>query len=144
MQKLILLSLVGMFLNVSLTFSSTGDPQCPLSMSSSSGYLPATGTLKALAIFVKFKDDTFDQSPDTDGWPSSLNTLPSWAPDFLAPTTNSTYVPDGMTDYFDEMSFGQYQLIGDIYSEVYITPQNESYYSPDSGRGIGFLNKQIL
>ncbi|MFQ5583735.1 MAG: FlgD immunoglobulin-like domain containing protein [Calditrichia bacterium] len=144
MQKLILFLLVGSFLNASLTFAAMGDPQCPLSMSSSSGYLPPTGTLIALAIFVKFKDDTFDSSPATDGWPSSLQTLPSWAPDFLAPTTNSTYVPDGFSDYFDEMSLGQYQLIGDVYSDVYITPENESYYSPDSGRGIGFLNKQIL
>ncbi len=142
MKRFSLFLALGLFLRSSVSLAA-GESQCAVS-SASGVYLPSTGTVKALAIFIKFKDDTFDAPPITNGWPSSLNTLPSWAPNFLAPTVGSPYTPDGMTDFFDEMSFGQFKLIGDVHPVVYITPQNQSYYSASNLRGIGFLNKQIL
>jgi len=42
------------------------------------------------------------------------------------------------------MSNGTFDFIGDVYSQVYVTPQPKSYYDINQGRGRGWLNQQII
>ena len=107
-------------------------------------YYPANATLKSLVIFVKFSDDNFDQSPNTDLWPHTLNMLPSWAPSIISSTVQPNYSNPSISGYFDEMSMNQFQLIGDVYPQLYTPLHEQSYYFRSSGRNISYLTEEIL
>jgi len=107
-------------------------------------YYPTNTTLKALVIFVKFSDDNYDVSPHTDLWPHTLNTLPSWAPNIISPNVQPNYSNPSISGYFDEMSLNQFQLIGNVYNQLYIPLQVQSYYWKSSGRNISYLTEEIL
>jgi M6 family metalloprotease-like protein len=127
-----------------LLVASTTGQLCVSAQKSENSYFSATSTIRALAIFVKFRDDGSDLSPYTDTWPATSTELPEWAADLLAPSIDSRYKPGGVTHFFDEMSMGKFHMIGDVYPKLYITPEYESYYSVENGKGIGYLNRQIL
>jgi len=110
----------------------------------SAPYIPTSGTYKVLVIFIKFSDDNYDSPPLTDQWPSTLNTLPSWAIDIISPTVESDYEDPSLSGYFHTMSQGNYNLIGDVYPILYIPLNNQSYYFQSSGRGIEYLTEEIF
>jgi M6 family metalloprotease-like protein len=113
--------------------------------------MSTTGTTRALVIFVKFSDDDFTNScpGTTDGWdPSTYDTTrPPWTDDIIDDSIMSPQTEGSLSDYFDEFSDGQFHLIGDIYPEdgyVYVPNHPQSYYSLANGRGLSFLNEEIL
>lgn len=84
-------------------------------------YRTSQGELKVLVVFVRFKDDNTYNPHWTAGSP------PNVMSNFIDPNanTNSTNLIN-LTHYFDEMSMGTYDVVGDaIYVE---TPHNKSYY----------------
>ncbi len=97
-------------------------------------YLPTSGNIKIFVIFAQFKDDP---KTDNNGWPK--NTYPSWANTFINSSPNSSYPWNNLSHYFNEMSNGAYQVIGDVYNSLVITDYNESHYS-----SIGEVNREII
>lgn len=84
-------------------------------------YRTSQGTLRVLVVFVRFKDD----NAYNPHWPAG--SPPNVMNDFIDPnvSTNSSNLIN-LTHYFDEMSMGTYDIIGEaIYVE---TPHNKSYY----------------
>lgn len=117
---------------------------------------PTTGTVRALVIFVKFSDDTFENNC-TGGWDHvTYNTTPPpWTNQIIDSSILQNQTPGSLSDYFDLVSYGQFQMIGDIFPQdslVYVPPQPESYYVRNTSypkgyplrRGIGYLNSEIL
>lgn len=100
------------------------------------------GTLKALLILCKFKDDLFDAPLHTDVWPASLNAMPSWGPSFLSPTVQSDYPDPSISGYFHEMSMGNFHLIGDV--KFYQPLYNQNYYFTSNQKHVGYLTEEIL
>ena len=85
-------------------------------------FKPSLGTFKVLVVFVRFKDD----NAYNPHWVAG--SAPNVMTDYIDPntSTNSTNLIN-LTHYFDEMSMGTYNVIGNA---VYVeTPQNRSYYS---------------
>jgi M6 family metalloprotease-like protein len=127
--------------------------------------IPRTGTIRMPVIFVKFADDDFfNTCPGTvDGWPPAEPNKPGWASSFI----DDQYSPDGsytdgsLSDYFYEMSFGRFHMVGDVFPtgpEAWVpldddgNPAPQSYFhrnttqppgSP-SRRGMGYLIRKIL
>jgi len=73
-------------------------------------YYPKDATLKALVIFVKFRDDNVDIPPHTDLWPHDLAGLPSWTPNIISSSVLPSYSNPSISGYFDEMSMGHFNL----------------------------------
>jgi len=117
---------------------------------------PTTGTIRALFIFVKFSDDTFENDCTEDWDHVTYNTTrPPWTNQIIDASLMSNQTPSSLSDYFDLVSFGQFRMIGDIFPQdnlVYVPPHPQSYYvrniSYPAGdplrRGIGYLNSEIL
>lgn len=100
------------------------------------------GTLKILQVYCKFSDDNFNLSPNTDAWPSTLNTMPMWASSFLSQTVQNDYYDPSFSGYFQDMSRNQFQVIGDV--RFYQPLHEQSYYFIANGRHIGYLVQEIL
>lgn len=102
----------------------------------------ASGTLRILVIFVRFKDDTRTNSII---WPNAT-VLPAWASTLVDDEipSNNVYQNINLSNFFDRESggngngtLGDFQVIGDIY---YITTdENKSYYSSDAA-----VNQHVL
>jgi len=107
-------------------------------------YIRSSGVMKVLVIFIKFSDDNLEEYPITNLWPHNLNTLPSWAEDIVSPTKLSEYNHPSMSGYYHEMSNEKYDVIGDIYDELYIPLHPQSYYWYSAGRGIHYVVEEIL
>ncbi|MGH7494383.1 MAG: hypothetical protein ACREOO_18585 [bacterium] len=113
-------------------------------------YIPTTGTFRVLIVFVQFQDDVFDGPPycvgDPNAWPSSLHSIPAWATgtNLMHSSVSSSYASGSMSDYYQVMSNGNFDFIGDVFPELYLTPQPKSYYTISAGRGRGWLNQQII
>ncbi len=90
-------------------------------------FLPSQGTVRALAVFVQFKNDNTQ-----DGhW--RLGELPEWAYHFASE----------VRDYYAAMSFGQFTLVTDIYPKMMITSRTEIEYA-SSRQNYGDVNKEVL
>lgn len=76
-------------------------------------YLPASGTIRLLVVFAEIDYDTgTDPNPNNqDEW--NVGELPSWADDFLDYNIPSGQAQGMITRYFQEASFGAYNVIGD-------------------------------
>jgi len=93
----------------------------------------ATGTLRILVIFVRYKDDV----ENTSIWPD-YTILPDWAKNIVDknPDSNNMFTPNNLSDFFDRCSggdgsgtLGSFKMIGDV---VYVTTsQNRNYYIND-------------
>lgn len=93
----------------------------------------ASGTLRVLVIFVRYKDDI----ENTPTW-QNYNVLPTWAQTFVDPAipSNNIFTPKNLSDFFDRSSggdgagnLGSFHIIGDV---VYVTTlQNQASYSFD-------------
>ncbi len=117
---------------------------------------PTMGTVRALFIFVKFSDDTFENGCTAQWEHTTYNTTrPPWTNQLVDASILPTQTSGSLSDYFDLVSCGQFQMIGDIYPQgnlVYVPPHPESYYVRNTSyppgnplrRGIGYLNSEIL
>jgi M6 family metalloprotease-like protein len=106
--------------------------------------LPKSGTLRALVIFCKFSDDTYDASPTTDGWPSSRSSLPDWALSGTIASSIGNYSFKSLSDYYYRMSGGRFNLLGDVYPDIVIPQHPSSYYTFAQGKNISYLTHEIL
>jgi M6 family metalloprotease-like protein len=126
-------------------------PYCQsVTTSQTAPFIPTTGTIRVLIVFVQFQDDTFDTpsciADPTNGWPSSLHTIPNWATgnNLVHSATAPSYTSGSLSHFYDVMSNGSFDFIGDVYPQLYLTPQPKSYYDASQGRGRGWLNQQII
>ncbi len=108
---------------------------------------PYTDTLRALVVFVMFRDD---DEPDQAGlhyreWPlfDDPGTLPAFAPHLLAPTPTPPFPDSSLTQYFYQQSQGRFVLYGDVYDSVMVSLQPEAAYHAPNG-GYGHLTAEIL
>lgn len=91
---------------------------------------------RALFVFVQFEGDT---EIDT-AW--SLDSLPVWAYDFIDSSPSSNYRNITFSDYWADMSIGNFDFIGDVYPELVIL-QSEDYYS-QNGKNYSHCNLDVL
>ncbi|MBN8704269.1 MAG: T9SS type A sorting domain-containing protein [Bacteroidetes bacterium] len=75
---------------------------------------------RILFVFAEFEGNTYS-SPS---WP--LNSLPAWANDLIDPIPDS-YRPLTFSKFWDTMSMGQYDVIGDVYPTI-VKVKSEDYY----------------
>ncbi len=106
-----------------------------------------TDTLRALVVFVMFRDD---DEPDVAtlnyrDWPlfDDPGTLPSFAPHLLASTPTPPFPDSSLTQYFYQQSLGRFVLYGDVYDSVMVSLQPEAAYHAPNG-GYGHLTAEIL
>ena len=108
---------------------------------------PYTDTLRALVVFVKFRDDDEPGDPVVAhrGWPlfEDATTLPSFARHLLAPTPSPPFPDSSLTHYFYQQSQGRFVLFGDIHKAVIVSRQPEAAYHAPQG-GYGHLTAEIL
>ncbi len=108
---------------------------------------PYADTLRALTIFVMFRDDEEPDGPALNyrDWPlfDDPTTLPSFAPHLLAATPAPPFPDSSLTQYFYQQSQGRFVLYGDVYERVMISRQPEAAYHRPQG-GYGHLTAEIL
>ena len=133
--------IIFLLFSLSIIFSqnliASSDDVCGTTSGSAAPYLPTTGNIKILVIFAQFKDDPDISSTGSTGW--AKNSYPSWANNFINSSPDGSYPWNNLSHYFNEMSNGDFQVIGDVYDSLVITDQNESYYS-----SIGQVNREII
>lgn len=108
---------------------------------------PYTDTLRALVVFVKFRDDDEpgDAAVTYRDWPlfDDPRTLPPFAQRLLAPTPTPPFPDSSLTQYFYQQSQGRFVLYGDVYDSVMVSRQPEAAYHAPRG-GYGHLTAEIL
>jgi len=110
---------------------------CGTTSGSSAPYLPTTGTIKVFIVFAQFKDDPNTSSGGSNGW--AKNSYPSWANNFINSSTGGSYPWNNLSHYFNEMSNGDFQVIGDVYNSLVITDNDFDDYAT-----IGEVNREVL
>jgi len=102
-------------------------------------YLTATGDLKVLVVFAKFKDD----SSSHPFWPA--DSYPAEMNDYIDPDMQkgSTHFSN-LTNYFKQMSFGNFRVTGKTIGAETTYPA--SHYIPENGTypNRSLANKDIL
>jgi len=133
--------IIFLLFSLSLIFSqnliASSDDVCGTTSGSAAPYLPTSGNIKILVIFAQYKDDPDTSSTGSTGW--AKNSYPSWANNFINSSADGSYPWNNLSHYFNEMSNGDFQVIGDVYDSLVITDHNESYYS-----SIGASNREII
>ncbi|MBX2977591.1 MAG: T9SS type A sorting domain-containing protein [Ignavibacteriaceae bacterium] len=107
---------------------------CGTESGKSAPFLPTSGTIKVFVIFAQFVDDP---NTENNGW--AKDSYPDWANTFVNPSTGGGYSWNNLSHYFNEMSNGTFQVIGDVYDELVVTDFNQSYYT-----SIGQVNREII
>ena len=121
---------------LSLTCSDLGEISGdPFIRSYNGKLLPSTGQIKALVVFVQFKDHT-TSDPD---WP--VDSLPNWATDFIGSTVEQggNYPPGGLSDRIFRFSNRKLHVLGDIYPRAVITDLSSDQYA-----SYGDVNLEIV
>ena len=124
------------FALLSLTCSDLGDiTGDPFIRSYSGKLLPSTGQIKALVVFVQFKDHA-TSDPD---WP--VDSLPNWASDFIGSSAEQggNYAPGGLSDRIYRFSNSKLHVVGDIYPTPVITELPSDQYAD-----FGEVNLEIV
>jgi hypothetical protein len=108
---------------------------------------PYTDTLRALVVFVRFRDDDVPGEPAVDarGWPLFDNpaTLPPFAHHLLAASPTPPFRDSTLTAYFFQQSQGRFLLYGDVYGSVVVSRHPEATYHAPHG-GYGHLTAEVL
>jgi len=139
MNRLIIkFMLLLLFLSSSTIFSQSKSTDTNQGLNISS-----KGVIKALAIFIQFKDDAANsQSPfwKPDKAPGFLNT-------YLDTSLNQTSAPWSFSDYYRQMSFNELRIYGKGYFAI--TKHTEKYYRDTLGGGkqnaaFGFATREVL
>jgi hypothetical protein len=102
-------------------------------------YLPASGTIRALIVYVQLLGDTHE--PSNSNWLSGQ--LPSYASSLLYPSVQSTYPDYSLSDYYKIMSNGTLNVIGDYYPSLVTTSQTEAQYIA-AELNYGDVNREVL
>ncbi len=88
--------------------------------------IPATGTIRALVVYVQFPDDNTSDPFWTSGQ------MPSFYNDIIDPNIVQTYRQNTLSDFYRVMSNGTttsgMNLIGDIRTVLATVPHDMSYY----------------
>lgn len=116
--------------------------------------VPLTDTLRALVVFVQFRDDHTPGDPCVffRGWPlyPDRTRLPRFAHDLLATAPTPPFPDSSLTDYLYRQSNGRFLLYGDVFPRTVVTLEDEAYYHnrdrtgrPQAG-GYGYLTREIL
>ena len=84
--------------------------------------------LKALVVFGKFKDELSD-----------VDAPPTWAGDLFDPE-----LPGSVSHFYDEMSFGQHRVRGEIAPRWYAAEQTAEYYAADNRLDKGRFSELTL
>ncbi len=104
-------------------------------------YIPATGTIRALAVYVQFSDDTTSD----EYWPSGQ--LPSNYSNILDQSTLQSYRQNSLSDFYRVMSRGNttsgMNLIGDVYPNLVRPPNTMSNYI-SAQKDFGDVNRDVL
>jgi hypothetical protein len=141
------LSVIFLFLFF-LNSLSSEEVVCDMESTSSAPYysrLPTTDSIKAVIIYIKFPDDTTENSdPRTYNWPASLNILPPWAQNTIDSTIRPDYNDPSISGYFKEMSLDTLNLIGKVCPILFVPPHSSSYYDTTSGRNISYLAEDAI
>lgn len=90
---------------------------------------------RVLFVFAQFSGDNAPSS----NWLSG--SLPVWAGDLVDPTPNS-YRPLSVSKYWDEKSFGNFDVVGTVYPTV-VTLQSEGYYQAN-GKNFSYCNQDVI
>ncbi len=108
----------------------------------------ATGTTRALLLFVRFADDTRPGNPclNSRGWPLFKNPkrLPTYAHHLLSSSPEPPFADSTLTAYFYEQSDHQYILYGNAYPEALTTRHPRTWYQRKNGKGYGYLAQELL
>ncbi len=124
-----------------------GHNPSPGSQEFTSTGLSPTGTYKALAVFVRFQDDTSTGKPD---WPLSRTTPPDYADNILSSSPTGPFHEASLTRYLHDQSLGNLTIYGDIYPNVIVTDNPEWDYHREfengdpQNSGYGVLTQEIL
>lgn len=99
-------------------------------LSSSGLNIPTSGDFRAIIIFVRFSDDTYDPTCTIghQGWPHS-QLEPDYADDFLAPTTNPPFDGYYLTKFYYDQSQANFTLYGD--EKGVVVGKHEEYRDPN-------------
>jgi len=106
-------------------------------------YLPSTGVIKALVIFIQFPDDDY---VGYSAWPLNSFPLYPFGDGYLSEDvdyTGSSYRTAGISHYFYEMSNGLFHVIGDVYPNLVYTPHTQSYYESNNYH-YGQITREVL
>ena len=109
----------------------------PASVQRGGRFMPSSGTLKVLFIYLQFPDDNY--RPDSPNWPKGQ------APTYMSATVDQTWsanaTPGGFTDYFNLMSSNSLKIIGTSISRV--TPNTRQHYL-DQGMNSTDIYTEVL
>lgn len=109
----------------------------PLQQSKNGWYLSPHGTIRILVLFVEID---YDVTPAKDPQPESHPTwtkgeLPSWANDLFDPQELPQQKAE-VSRYYEDISFGQYTVLGDYLDEV-ITLKESEFPGVHQGHSVG-------
>jgi M6 family metalloprotease-like protein len=96
----------------------------------------SAGELKTLIVYAMFADDIQKKS---EAWPYSKTSLPAWTKNMINSSTHLNFPQNNLTQYFYEMSNGNFMLYGDVYPEVVIPKFDQKNY-----KSISEVNHEIL
>jgi hypothetical protein len=91
---------------------------------------------RILFVFAEFTGDTNNY----DNW--NYGQLPNYANNIVDSVVSSSYRPFTLSDYWKTMSFGNFEVIGEIYPNI-ITLRPENWYKVN-GKSFQDANKDVL
>ncbi len=105
--------------------------------------ITSKGEIKALAIFIQFKDDTVNSH--SAYW--APNKAPTFLNTYLDTSLNQTSTPWSFSDYYKQMSFNSLRMYGNGYFAI--TKHTEKYYRDTLAGGkkntaFGFATREVL
>ncbi len=100
-------------------------------------YFTEQGTIRALVVFVQFKDDS--TNPNSTIWPP--NQPPTYMNDVLDANLSQQSTTGNLTHWMREMSFDKLKIYGDPYFVV--TDCTKTWYETNS-KDYGHVNKDVL
>jgi len=145
MKRLFVLTFLLSIFCGSLRVLATDDPGCLITSGESSLYAVTGGRYKpaknasgefmrALIVFAQFSGDTSVIS----NW--TKDSKPTWAGNLIDSTVSSSYRNLTISDYFKDMSNGDFDFIGDVYPNV-ITVGSDLTYGNANKIVLDTLNK---
>lgn len=100
-------------------------------------YFTSAGIVKALLVFVAFKDDTFQ--PEDRIWPP--NSPPTYADEVLDSTIAPGPPNGSLSHMFHEMSFGKFRIYGD---RVFVNTRHPKSWYLANKKHYGDINIEVL
>ena len=99
-------------------------------------HVTSAGAMRTLIIYALFPDDSINHS---DRWEYSVQKLPGWTRKMINNSKLIDFTDNNLTQYFYEMSNGNFLLYGDIYPTVVVPKLDQKKY-----KSIMEVNYEIL